>query len=50
MEESRLCKNCGKKEHCKWTFKGTCDLWQTEERELKLESTDGYNYDFEEVD
>lgn len=49
--ENKMCKNCGKKEHCKWGIKGTyhCDLWQTEEKNLKLENKDKEKFNFKEI-
>lgn len=35
---NKMCKNCGKKDSCKWALKGTyhCDLWQIVEGEMKI--------------
>ena len=52
MEENKMCENCGKKEHCKWVIKGTyyCDLWQTEEKTMKLEQKQGNKFKFRRID
>ena len=49
--ENRLCKTCGRKEHCKWALKGDdhCDIGQTKEKDLKLESKKGLKFEFKEV-
>lgn len=48
-EDSVICKNCGKKEHCRWALKDNwhCDNWQV--KELKLVEKDGMNWEFEEI-
>ena len=49
MEENIICKNCVKKEHCKWALKDTwhCDNWQS--KEMYLENKEKVNFKFKKI-
>lgn len=50
---NKRCTNCGKFPFCEEEFedgKHIDSCWIKRDRELKLENTDKYNYDFKEID
>ena len=49
---NKRCSNCYTFPFCNDIVdpKGNCDKWIKRERNLKLENTDGYNFDFEDID
>lgn len=37
---NKLCENCGKREHCEWVLKNTCDCKLLEENENHIPRID----------